>query len=30
VDAGWGLVIVTGSLGGQITTFQNYGLPVRL
>jgi hypothetical protein len=30
VDAGWGLVIVTGSLGGRITTFQNYGLPVRL
>ncbi|CAK9863101.1 unnamed protein product [Sphagnum jensenii] len=28
-DAGWGLVIVTGSLGGRITTFQNYGLPVR-
>ncbi len=30
VDAGWGLVIVTGSLGGQITIFHNYGLPIRL
>ncbi|CAM6016072.1 unnamed protein product [Sphagnum balticum] len=30
VEAGWGLVIVTGSLGGQITIFHNYGLPIRL
>lgn len=30
VSAAWGLVIVTAGLGGEITTFQNYGLPVRL
>lgn len=30
VSAAWGLVIVTAGLGGNITTFQNYGFPVRL
>lgn len=30
VPASWGLVIVTAGLGGEITTYQNYGLPVRL
>lgn len=30
VSAAWGLVIVTAGLGGEITTFQNYGFPVRL
>ncbi|ERN15948.1 uncharacterized protein LOC18444256 [Amborella trichopoda] len=26
----WGLVVVTGGLGGEIRTFQNFGLPIRL
>ena len=30
VSPAWGLVIVTAGLGGEITTFQNYGFPVRL
>ena len=26
----WSMVIVTGGLRGEIRTFQNFGLPVRL
>ena len=26
----WGLVIVTAGRGGEIRSFQNYGLPVRI
>jgi hypothetical protein len=30
VSASWGMVIVTAGLRGEIRTFQNFGLPIRI